>query len=330
MLYLGALILCTVLALSLLKKIFSASLIKKENNLAALESEYERLSEEKSGLIKNNRSLDEKVAQTKALYNFTKDICKTLDEEKIFGIFKARIGDYLQGSGDYQLLNKDTDLSIYKGCTIFPLIIQADVIGYLMAGEIEDKDKERFQILAQQFLIGFKRAILFKKMQELSITDSLTLLFSRRHFLERFNEELRRSKKFKYSFSFLMVDIDKFKDFNDRYGHLVGDAILREVSKTLKDTLRQIDFVGRYGGEELSVILVETDKEQARIAAERLRQAVESRNIKVYDEELKVTVSIGISTFPDDSSSASTLIELADKALYIAKQEGRNRVKYLA
>ena len=94
--------------------------------------------------------------------------------------------------------------------------------------------------------------------------------------------------------------------------------------------MRQIDFVGRYGGEELSVILVETDKEQARFAAERLRVAIASRNIRVYDEELKVTVSIGIATFPVDGVSSEALIEGADKALYMAKEEGRNRVKYLS
>jgi len=215
---------------------------------------------------------------------------------------------------------------MHEGSLVFPLVIQQDTIGYLIASQIREEDKERFQILAQQFLIGLKRALLYKKMQELAITDSLTQLFSRRHFLDRFKEELNRSRKFKYSFSFLMVDIDKFKDFNDKYGHLVGDAILREVSRTIKETIRQIDFVGRYGGEELSVILVETDKEQARFAAERLRQAVEAKNIRVYDEELKVTISIGIATFSRGSETADKLIESADKALYAAKQAGRNRV----
>jgi diguanylate cyclase (GGDEF)-like protein len=206
------------------------------------------------------------------------------------------------------------------------LVIQQDTIGYLIASGINENDKDRFGILAQQFLIGVKRVLLYKKMQELAITDGLTQLFSRRHFLDRFKEELSRSKKFKYRFSFLMVDIDKFKEFNDKYGHLVGDAILREVSKTIKETIRQIDFVGRYGGEELSVILVETDKEHARFAAERLRQAIESRDIRVYDEELKVTISIGISTFSSDGETVEKLIETADQALYAAKQAGRNKV----
>jgi diguanylate cyclase (GGDEF)-like protein len=329
MLYLAGLISFTLIATYLLKKALSVSLNEREKKLAAIESEYAGLFENKTGLINNSRKLSEEAAETIALYNLTKDICKTLDEEKVFHIFKERVGEYLT-IGDCQFLDKDADISQYGGETIFPLVIQKDIMGYLIAKDIIEEDKERFYILAQQFLIGYKRALLYKRMQELSITDSLTHLFSRRHFLERFNEELRRSKKFKYNFSFLMVDIDKFKDFNDNYGHLVGDAILREVSKTVKDTMRQIDFVGRYGGEELSVILVETDKEQARFAAERLRAAIASRNIRVYDEELKVTVSIGIATFPVDGVSSEALIEGADKALYMAKEEGRNRVKYLS
>ena len=329
MLYLAGLIFFTLIASYALKKVLSVSLDRKEKELAAIESEYAGLSGNKTGLIIKNKQLSEDADETTALYNLTKDICKTLDEEKVFHIFKERVGEYLK-IGDCRLLDKDADISQYREQIIFPLIIQKDITGYLIAKDINDEDKERFQILAQQFLIGYKRALLYKRMQELSITDSLTRLFSRRHFLERFKEELRRSKKFKYSFSFLMVDIDKFKDFNDNYGHLVGDAILRELAKTIKDTMRQIDFVGRYGGEELSVILVETDKEQAKAAAERLRQAIASRNIRVYDEELKVTVSIGIATFPVDGVSEEALIEGADKALYMAKEAGRNRVKYLS
>ena len=329
MLYIAILFLSSGLSVFFIRKIFQEGLLKKNNRLKDLESEYNELIKEESRLTQESKGLDVEVNEKIALYNLTKDICKSLDEDKIFIIFKKWVSNYLNAL-DCQLLGKDADLSLYGGFTIMPLIIQKDSVGYLAARGITGKDTERFQILAQQFLIGFKRALLYKKMQEMSITDSLTHLFSRRHFLERFKEELRRSKKFKYNFSFLMLDIDKFKDFNDKYGHLVGDAILREVSKTVKDTIRQIDFVGRYGGEELSIILVETDKEQACFAAERLRRAIEEKNMKVYDEELRVTVSIGIATFSDDGLSCEAIIEVADKALYQAKESGRNRVKYLS
>ncbi len=328
--YIGIfLISSTLLASFTVKKVLREGLLKKERRLKELEFEYSELNEEKTRLINNNLSIEEKLNEIIVLYNLTKEICKSLDEEKIFIIFKERINDYLKAQS-CQLLAKDADLSLYQGQTIFPLAIQEETLGYLVVRNILEKDEEKLRILAQQFLIGAKRAHLYKRMQELSITDSLTGLFSRRHFLDRFKEELRRSKKFKYTFSFLMVDIDKFKTFNDKYGHLTGDAILREVAKTVKETIRQIDFVGRYGGEELSVILVETDKEQACFAAERIRRAIEVKDIKAYDEELKVTISIGLATFSDDGSTLEELIEGADKALYMAKDAGRNKVKYLS
>jgi len=123
-----------------------------------------------------------------------------------------------------------------------------------------------------------------------------------------------------------MIDIDYFKDYNDRYGHIVGDAILRELSKSIQEAIRQIDLMGRYGGEEFSIILSETDKGAAQFAAERIRQAIEDRRIRVYDEELKITVSIGISAFPQDGKEIKTLIDRADSALYRAKEAGRNRI----
>ena len=167
---------------------------------------------------------------------------------------------------------------------------------------------------------------MYQKVQELAIMDNLAGVLSRRYCMERFNEDIERSIKFKYSLSFLIVDIDHFKDYNDRYGHLVGDTILKEVAKTIKESIRQIDLLGRYGGDEFCVILIETDKEGAGFAAERMRQAVEGKQIRVYDEDLKITISIGISTLPGDGRDAAALIEEADEALYRAKGLGRNRV----
>jgi diguanylate cyclase (GGDEF)-like protein len=123
-----------------------------------------------------------------------------------------------------------------------------------------------------------------------------------------------------------MIDVDNFKSFNDQYGHLVGDAILREVARVIKETIRSMDFIGRYGGEELCIVLAETDKDQALLAAERIRQAVEGRSIRVYDEVMKVTISIGLSTYPKDAQTDKSLIEKADKALYKAKLSGKNKV----
>ena len=123
-----------------------------------------------------------------------------------------------------------------------------------------------------------------------------------------------------------MVDIDRFKEYNDRYGHLVGDVLLKEVAKTIKESLRQIDLVGRYGGEEFIIILTETDQEGSIFAAERIRKSVQDKSIRAYDEVLKVTISIGISSYPKHGRDGNGLVEKADHALYRAKETGRNRI----
>jgi diguanylate cyclase (GGDEF)-like protein len=123
-----------------------------------------------------------------------------------------------------------------------------------------------------------------------------------------------------------MVDIDNFKDFNDRYGHLAGDAILKDVAGAIKQGIRGIDFMGRYGGEELSIVLTQSEKNKAILVAERIRKMIQSRKIRIYGEELSVTVSIGVASFPEDAKDAKGIMEKADAALYAAKRQGRNQV----
>ncbi len=295
---------------------------KKVDDLNVKLSEIKK---EDNAVCSKNIALKDTLEERLQLYNISKDISKDLDEKKVFNTFKERIKNYINLK----------DCKFLKGCEVsggyedylkFEVNINDHSAGCLVAKVASDKDKELFGILAQQFSIAMKRIYLYKRIQSLAIMDGLTNVFSRRHFLERFEDEIKRSRKFNLFFSFLMIDIDKFKDFNDAYGHLVGDAILREVSKVIKDTIRQIDFAGRYGGEEFCVVLPEADKEQAVMAAERLRLAIESKRIKVYDEELKVTVSIGAATFPSDAQGSGLIIEAADKALYLSKETGRNKV----
>lgn len=325
MLYLAVLILLTLfLYLELRKKLYRGLKIQAIN-YEDLRQQYENLTEENTGIKKVSSLLEQTAEETIALYDITKDICRTLNEDKIFSIFYESIKRYIK-IGDCRFIREEIELLKYKKYAVLPLIIHNNKIGYLVADGVKTEDQDKFHILAQQFLLGLKRALLYQKVQELTITDSLTQVFNRRYFIERFNEEFKRSEKFKLKFSFLMVDIDHFKDYNDHYGHLVGDAILREIARAIKENIRQIDFMGRYGGEELSIILAETDKEQASPAAERIRQAIESRRITVYDEDLHVTISIGFSTFPEDATGIQGIIEKADQALYLAKQTGRNKV----
>ncbi len=324
MLYLAALILINIFLLAEIKKNLDRR-IESSPNFAAKKCEYEKLLVDSQEFKTGSHTLHSALDGIITLYDITKEICKSLEVDKVFGNFKEELNKYLSVQ-DCKLLKGESGLPEYEGYALFPLKIQDELIGHLAVKGLKGEDKEKFHILSQQFLLGIKRAFLYEGVQALSIIDSLTNVFNRRYYLERFKEELERSMKYRYVFSCLMIDIDYFKSFNDRYGHIVGDAILRELSATIQQNIRQIDLLGRFGGEEFSIILSETDKDAARFAAERIRKAIEDKGIKVYDEELKITVSIGVSTYPKDAKDMKTLIDKADSALYLAKQEGRNKV----
>jgi diguanylate cyclase (GGDEF)-like protein len=207
-----------------------------------------------------------------------------------------------------------------------PLLSENRFVGILTVDNLSRVDFDRLLIVAMQFALEMKKVLLYETVEALAITDGLTGLYTRRYFFERLDEELQRSKRNSLKFSFLMIDIDDFKGCNDTYGHLVGDAVLKEVSHIAKASAREIDLTARYGGEEFSLILPETDKAGAMLVAERIRKRIEENIFKAYDEKLKMTVSVGLAVYPDDSQEVSNLVEAADKALYAAKSSGKNIV----
>jgi len=323
MLYLAILVLLTLIFLLFVRARFYRSLNEKGLALRQLKEECESVSREVEKLKRDNAALEKSVEETIALYDMTKDIRKILNEDLIFKLFKERISALLKLEDCLFLKSKP---ATSEGQIILPVILEDAPVGFLVVRGLAEQDREKFHILAQQFVSGVKGAFLFKKVQELTIVDSLTQTFNRRYFMERFQEEISRCQRFKLKLTFVMADIDHFKEINDQYGHLVGDAILKEVTGILKENIREIDFMGRFGGEELSIVFTETDTEPARYACERIRKAIESKSFRVYDENLKVTLSLGLSTFPAHAKEADTIIEKADKALYQAKERGRNRV----
>ncbi len=170
-----------------------------------------------------------------------------------------------------------------------------------------------------------------RRITELIMHDDLTGLLTRKSFGIELDREMARSTRYGHPFSVLMMDIDFFKRVNDTYGHLVGSQALCEVANVLRQTLRDSDVAGRYGGEEFIALLPETDHQRAHEAAERIRFAIEKFpfTASVHDPSLKmhISISIGISNFPSDSTDQTMLVEKADTAMYRAKQAGRNSVR---
>mgnify|MGYP006271623871 FL=1 len=166
-----------------------------------------------------------------------------------------------------------------------------------------------------------------RRLEELSRTDALTKLFNRRHFMELLRAEYSRAKRYGNSLSYVMVDVDRFKDLNDTYGHVYGDQVLKAVGEVLRDGLRQHDMAGRYGGEEFALMLPQTSVQGATAVAERCREVIEARPVTLDEQTLYVTASFGVASIPDPRvDTLDDLIRLADEGLYAAKEGGRNRV----
>ncbi|OQW46876.1 MAG: hypothetical protein A4S09_02920 [Proteobacteria bacterium SG_bin7] len=185
-------------------------------------------------------------------------------------------------------------------------------------------NKSLLNSISKQVYLMIENQSLF----HLAVTDEKTQIYNARFFSYRLQNEIARSKRYKHALSLLVIDIDFFKKFNDTYGHLVGDFVLGNVAKTLKSVFRVCDVVARFGGEEFVVFCPETTKEQAKIAAERARSAVEKMVLEISPgKTANVTISIGVSTLGLDGETVSDLTKSADEALYIAKKNGRNRTE---
>ncbi|MHC4662702.1 MAG: GGDEF domain-containing protein [Planctomycetota bacterium] len=177
-------------------------------------------------------------------------------------------------------------------------------------------------------MITLRMAGLYMKVREISITDPLTGIYNRRYLMEALEREVSRAKRYSHKLSFMMIDVDHFKCYNDRYGHQMGDTILRIIADHMRNATRKNDLIARYGGEEFSVVLPETGKKEALQFAERLRQEVQKNPYLECDShpDGRITISIGVAEMPADAENEDKLISLADEALYRAKQAGRNRV----
>jgi diguanylate cyclase (GGDEF)-like protein len=302
---------------------------RADGDVLRVKESYSGIIRQKDQLALEKKSLEEEARRIFTLYELTREITRSFDENEAFHSFKTCLARQVSLE-DCQLVEgfpaDMADFPSFKDYQFFPLKSKRVILGELAYKGLLPRDEETFSILAHQFALALRRIKLYKEVEKMAVTDSLTGLHTRRHFMERFAEEFERAKLRKLPLSLLMIDIDHFKRINDQHGHLAGDMVLREVAHIVTMHTREIDISGRYGGEEFSVILPDTDKQGAMLAAERIRAAVHDRKVRAYDTALQVSLSAGVATFPDDVRDLEELLDKADWALYRAKKQGRNRV----
>lgn len=226
----------------------------------------------------------------------------------------------------YRLEESDQDRSLFitkwmqaSECSrLIPMLVKQRLIGFILIEPVSE-DEDYLLTMARQISFAIENSKLYHD----AITDGLTGLYIHRFFQLSLHREIKRAQRYNRAVTLMMLDIDHFKKFNDTFGHQAGDRVLRGVSDLIKSNVREVDIPCRYGGEELAVILPDTNIEQAKIVAEKIRKLIEEQT---FFEESTITVSIGLAQVDEELKDNKQLIGAADKCLYIAKEKGRNLV----
>lgn len=232
---------------------------------------------------------------------------------------------------DFRFSSSDSEdaKGSFKSLIISPLLNGDKIIGILRMDTIKESaytqdDLRLLAIIGNIGAVAVQNAFLYTWIQDLAIKDSLTGLFVRRYFMKRFQGEVKRAARKKGALSLLMLDIDHFKSYNDKFGHAAGDMVLKYMSGIITSSVREGDMVARYGGEEIAILLINAESPEARKIAESIRKKIKDAPFELRREKQNLTVSIGISSYPKDSTLEEELIKIADSRLYKAKSLGRN------
>ena len=235
-------------------------------------------------------------------------------------------------SNDKRFLHyKGADIPNPSSFLAVPLIYKNNTLGVInYARQGENKfsfaDIKMLTMVANQVALTIANARLYTKTRQLSVTDELTGLYNRRFFTQSLHVEWKRAVRFKRPLSLIMIDIDNFKSYNDSFGHPQGDFALKEIARCMRDNLREVDLIAKFGGDEFIILLPDTDKHGAKAAAEKLRSLVEKLGL-ITKNNKQITISAGIANYPSDVENVDEMVDHADIALYKAKQKGRNSIE---
>lgn len=219
-----------------------------------------------------------------------------------------------------------------RGAMVVPIVSEGITIGCVLftsalAGAYTFDQQRLVDRLIRLASVGIQNARLHSKTLELAETDSMTGLLTNRAYQERLDTEFRKAQATRLSLALMIIDVDYFKHINDTYGHPQGDELLRQLGEVIRQHARKDDICCRYGGDEFTIVMPQTIKAEAAMVAGRVRQAVEDKVFQLDGATAKITISIGVAGYPQDTSTRPALVKAADDALYVAKQSGRNNVK---
>jgi diguanylate cyclase (GGDEF)-like protein len=236
-----------------------------------------------------------------------------------------------------RLHSQNAHLSADGSALWVPMLYKGECVGVLdlfrpVVDAFSQEEVRLLQSVANQAAMAIVNARLHQKTVTLSLTDPLTGLHNRRSLFNHLQMELDRSERFSHAMGLAMIDVDRFKHYNDAMGHPAGDAVLRQMSGLLASSTRKVDTLARYGGEEFVLVLPRAEKAAAFEVAEKLRAEIESTHFEHGELQPggRITVSVGVASYPEDAQDLATLIDCADAALYCSKREGRNRVSAFA
>ncbi len=257
-----------------------------------------------------------------------------LNPEEIFNTWVVSQGKPLfisDTSNDFRFQNYSSENKI-RSLMSAPLMAGNEILGLVRIEScfptaFRQDDARLLSNFCDLGTVALEHVALYRQTIELAITDGLTGLYVQRYYKERVRDEVFRALEHKLPLCLMMIDVDNFKSYNDKYGHLVGDKVLKVVAQVLKETVRTVDLVARYGGEEFSVLLLKTPWSGAKTVAERIRQKVAEQEIIASQQSTHITVSIGVSELNPVFKDVEKFIDSADQALYQAKDDGKNCVR---